>query len=654
MANYTMKFGFLESKSGNVKDKKVYWKDTNEEIGLYSGSVNKGLMNGEGELTYNKSKVLNWNYKGSFKDGKEHGSGEKRYSLEKYEGNFDERRPIIIKGSFSEGYPSGKCVLQYANGTVYEGNVEKQNQHWGYCRDGYGICKYNNQDYTTGKGVLKSEFTKHESNFEFEGEWRKNKRHGKGCLKNEKGEIIAEGIWHRGSLKTGDFRNVRYNRWVPMFLNKLSPKTDDLSFNCIISGRLVDYKFEGKLKIWNYWAGDLGNGKYEEEIEYKNGLEDGSGFYIMVDDNGRKREFEGEFNAGKKNGTGREVSYNGSVYNGYWKNDKYHGQGIKTWAIDNKDIVLAGETLAKANYTYEGDYKEGEINGKGTLKNQNGEIIFEGEWKDNLLHKGTVKMPLKFNEEIISYVGTINNGVPDGTGVNNYPNGDVYEGEWQDGKHHGQGTKTWAIDNKDIVLAGEALAKAKYFYEGEWAENKINGKGILKNQNGEIIFEGEWKDNLLHKGTVKMPLKFNEEIISYVGTINNGVPDGTGVNNYPNGDVYDGLWKKGKKQGFGTLKNKTEKIIKQGLWYKDDCITISDSKLMNDNDVDSAILKYKNILLEQDKNYWDKKMEDLIKAELEKFENIKKELKEKQIADLMNSFDKNTSSNSADDFDDFK
>ena len=47
-----------------------------------------------------------------------------------------------------------------------------------------------------------------------------------------------------------------------------------------------------------------------------------------------------------------------------------------------------------------------------------------------------------------------------------FANGDIYEGEFQNGNRQGQGKYTWT-DNS--------------FYEGEWLCDKMNGKGVYAN-----------------------------------------------------------------------------------------------------------------------------------------------------------------------------
>ena len=41
----------------------------------------------------------------------------------------------------------------------------------------------------------------------------------------------------------------------------------------------------------------------------------------------------------------------------------------------------------------------------------------------------------------------------------------------------------------------------------------------------------------------------------YTGTIKNGAPEGNGIMKFANGDIYDGEWKEGKKNGFGVKTN---------------------------------------------------------------------------------------------------
>jgi hypothetical protein len=103
--------------------------------------------------------------------------------------------------------------------------------------------------------------------------------------------------------------------------------------------------------------------------------------------------------------------------------------------------------------------------------------VYEGEWKDGKQH---------------------------GQGKNTFPSGNVYEGEWKGDKKHGQGKYTGSNG---------------FVYEGEWKGDKKHGQGKVTDSDGDV-YEGEWKDDNMH---------------------------GQGKATYSDGDVYEGEWKDGKR-----------------------------------------------------------------------------------------------------------
>ncbi len=70
-----------------------------------------------------------------------------------------------------------------------------------------------------------------------------------------------------------------------------------------------------------------------------------------------------------------------------------------------------------------------------------------------------------------------------GYGTFTISNGDKYEGEWKDGKQHGQETFIWGKGQ----FEGDK-------YEGEYNYDKRHGQGTYIWSNGEK-FVGEWKDD---------------------------------------------------------------------------------------------------------------------------------------------------------------
>jgi hypothetical protein len=100
---------------------------------------------------------------------------------------------------------------------------------------------------------------------------------------------------------------------------------------------------------------------------------------------------------------------------------------------------------------------------------------YEGEWKDGKVHgQGVGTFP-----NGAKYVGELKYGKRDGFGINTYADGSKYEGEFKDGKKNGQGTFTFPNGNK---------------YVGEFKADKYNGQGTLFRSDGRIGL-GEWVEN---------------------------------------------------------------------------------------------------------------------------------------------------------------
>ena len=139
-----------------------------------------------------------------------------------------------------------------------------------------------------------------------------------------------------------------------------------------------------------------------------------------------------------------------------------------------------------------------------------------------------------------------------------YANGDVYEGQWKDGKPDGHGVYRYADDD---------------VYVGEWRAGKKHGKGTLRNKVGTVLYEGEWKDGQYWtgKGTCTFKggevyvgdfqegqehgqgiLRSQEGTVLYDGEWEKGLQHGQGIMRFNNGDVYKGQWKAGEKDGTAT------------------------------------------------------------------------------------------------------
>ena len=250
---------------------------------------------------------------------------------------------------------------------------------------------------------------------------------------------------------------------------------------------------------------------------------------------GSTYSYTGEVRNGQPNGKGTAAYVNGAKYEGEFKDGVSSGAGTYTFASGSK---------------YEGEWKDGKMSGAGTYTWTNGNK-YVGEWKDDK-RNGTGTMTYAANGD--KYEGEWKDDERNGTGTYTFASGSKYEGEWKDGKMSGAGTYTWTNGNK---------------YVGEYENNERNGTGTITYASGDK-YEGEWKDDKKYgTGTYiwvdgdKYEGEFDEKMNGtgtytwangnkYVGEWKDDKRNGTGTMTWANGDKYVGEWKDDKRNGRGT------------------------------------------------------------------------------------------------------
>jgi len=162
----------------------------------------------------------------------------------------------------------------------------------------------------------------------------------------------------------------------------------------------------------------------------------------------------------------------------------------------------------------------------GTVTSRHG-TTYQGEWLDN---KKT------------------------GYGVQVYPSGDKFEGQWQEGLRHGEGT-LWAPVGK--------AQKLRKIYVGGWRNDKRHGKGTCFFKSGQL-FQGWWINGKMHgQGTLRYA---NGDL--YIGEWLDGQRSGQGTLNKANGDCYEGFWLNDQREGSGSLFYASGKVF-VGEWSGD-------------------------------------------------------------------------------------
>ncbi|KAH3762685.1 MORN motif protein [Pelomyxa schiedti] len=138
--------------------------------------------------------------------------------------------------------------------------------------------------------------------------------------------------------------------------------------------------------------------------------------------------YYGQFGHGKRSGTGRMLfcarggqgegwGGGGGSYDGEWRDDMFHGRGVRLWANGDR---------------YEGDWMMGKENGSGTKRWAHDGTAIEGIWEMGVIKSGTKRWPngdefvgrftmdgacgegmakLKGASEVLSFEGTLTNGM---------------------------------------------------------------------------------------------------------------------------------------------------------------------------------------------------------------------------------------------------
>ena len=159
-----------------------------------------------------------------------------------------------------------------------------------------------------------------------------------------------------------------------------------------------------------------------------------------------------------------------------------------------------GTGKSNVNHKYEGEVKDGQPHGKGTLfhpenMSRKGTIYYEGDW---VFGEQTGKGKMYWNSGSKMYEGYFVDGEFHGKGTEFGHDFISYKGDWVKGEYHGKGTQYKPDGSK--------------YYEGEFKKGFRHGKGILYGSDGET-FEGEFKKSEFISPN-ENTMKHNNNIIS--------------------------------------------------------------------------------------------------------------------------------------------
>ena len=206
-------------------------------------------------------------------------------------------------------------------------------------------------------------------------------------------------------------------------------------------------------------------------------------------------------------------------------------------------------------YEGEGTLFTKKRHGKGKMKYANGEI-YEGSWVDDQrCGYGRLYLPKGFYESY-SYSGEWKNDLLNGKGK--FTDGNItYEGNFLNGKFHGDGTLTKKLINTPIYYTYKGNFKnglkdgkgteicQEYTYVGAFINDKFDGKGKKEFKNGDFL-EGTFVSGVFKSGNGKITDKENTV---YQGKLHGNIPNGSGKYIYSDGKIASGVFDNGMKQG---------------------------------------------------------------------------------------------------------
>ncbi|KFO31772.1 MORN repeat-containing protein 1 [Fukomys damarensis] len=193
--------------------------------------------------------------------------------------------------------------------------------HRPLCPPGYGVYIYPN------------------SFFQYEGEWKGGKKHGRGKL------LFKDGSYYEGDFVDGEITGQGCQHWA------CSGNT--------YSGQFVLGEPQGH-GIITYRAG----GRYEGELCC--GLREGQG--ILVDPDGQV--YQGSFHDNKRHGWGQMLFKNGDKYEGDWIRDGRQGHGV---------LRCADGSTYEVPLPPDGQWHSDVFSGLGSLAHYSG-VTYCGLW----------------------------------------------------------------------------------------------------------------------------------------------------------------------------------------------------------------------------------------------------------------------------------
>lgn len=274
--------------------------------------------------------------------------------------------------------------------------------------------------------------------------------------------------------------------------------------------------------------------------------------------------YDGTYNQDKRDGSGTCRYPDGSVYEGAWTNDVREGRGVLTYKNGSyydgewKNNLRHGkgvlDIVGEAHYV--GDFECGDYHGTGILKTPS--FYYDGRFVKGIFHGNG-----KLTTDEYTYTGEFADGKQTGQGRIEYKDGVIYIGEFLDGLYNGSGRLL--LPDGGIYEAQFNLGKindraAHYVTKGS---NKYPSRHtvntilrLLEPDNVSVfsdyllcyeegIYTGIWNASMEPIMRFFSSCISPRLIVSYTGSIKEGILDGSCDVEYDNQFTFSGEYAAG-------------------------------------------------------------------------------------------------------------
>ena len=318
---------------------------------------------------------------------------------------------------------------------------------------------------------------------------------------------------------------------------------------------------DGQWKHGHFVSGSVfGSGSDKDKIlyvgEFKNGLKHGLQCTEYCENNVVK--YIGGFKKGKKNGQGvvRDCDTDKEIYHGSFKNGEKNGKGIEFFRHSDGRIKYEGyfknnlyhgkgKLYNEYGFCFVGTFKNGKKEGAFNVISEDGKLMKENYYKNDRLH-GICKF--YFDSGELKLVANFKNNEANGAGKGYYKNGNVsFEGRYRNGEYYGKG-KQYGRDKKLLFI-------------GTFFNNYLK-KGTMFKENKKIT-------GVFHFGRKQHICSIfdSNNRLECKGNFTNDKKDGVVSIYHPNGKLqFKGYFSNDVKDGPGKEYNEQGKLVRNGYW----------------------------------------------------------------------------------------